>query len=339
MKSYLKSANVFAGIIAVFIPVSCSEWNDSGVVEIPCSSVVRYKDFLSEIRNIDELSFEEFESRIVQWQELRDSVFTNLALDTVNIPHSDIRGKCLALHDSIRSEFSRLAMSNPRNYKELLDLKVRLSPYIKDDELRRSSKGLRFFFDNLDSHPICRGGKNQILQAYRSFLSDTMEKGIHNLDDLVMFIEKEDVLFRAFLPYLKDMDGADITQGTKKCCSEVFLAAQRQDITYKDALIYMAMRTNRRLIQNVRACLEDISRERIKTPDQAYAYIWMILQPYASLDAFCVALLSPEDRWALDKMAEEIPVAFSSLCKIVSPERDRVNELPGMLMGIFISSL
>ena len=33
---------------------------------------------------------------------------------------------------------------------------------------------------------------------------------------------------------------ADITCDTEKCCSEVFLAAGRKEITYKEALIYMA---------------------------------------------------------------------------------------------------
>ena len=105
---------------------------------------------------------------------------------------------------------------------------------------------------------------------------------------------------------------ADITRDTEKCCSEVFLAAGRKEITYKEALIYMALRADRRLIQNVRTCLDDIHRGEIATPEQAHAYIWMILQPYASLE---------------------------TLRKILSSENNRLDELPGMLMEIFIASL
>ena len=103
---------------------------------------------------------------------------------------------------------------------------------------------------------------------------------------------------------------ADITRDTEKCCSEVFLAAGRKEITYKEALIYMALRADRRLIQNVRTCLDDIHRGEIATPEQAHAYIWMILQPYASLDGLCMTLLSPEDKKALDRIATETPGAF-----------------------------
>lgn len=103
--------------------------------------------------------------------------------------------------------------------------------------------------------------------------------------DLTTFIEKEDAVYRAFLSRLPDFDGenlSDITHDTERCCAQVFLAAERNDITYRNAMIYLAMRTNRRLIQNVRTCIDDICNKKVKTPAQAQAYIWMLLQPYSS---------------------------------------------------------
>lgn len=118
-----------------------------------------------------------------------------------------------------------------------------------------------------------------------------------------------------------------------------FFAAGRKEITYKDATIYMALRTDRRLIQNVRACLDNIRRGKVVTPEQAQAYVWMILQPYASLDGLCMTLLSPEDKETLYRMAAETPAAFEKLRRILPSEGDRLDELPGMLMEIFIASL
>lgn len=135
------------------------------------------------------------------------------------------------------------------------------------------------------------------------------------------------------------MDLSDITRDTEKCCAEVFRAAERQEITYKEAMIYMAMRTNRRVMQNVRACLDGVHRGEVTTPRQAHAFIWMILQPYASLDGFCLALLSPREKEVLDRMATEMPGAFSTLRKILSSENDRLEELPGMLIEIHIATL
>lgn len=197
-------------------------------------------------------------------------------------------------------------------------------------------------FAALDKRPAYRGNKEQTLSAYRKLLAGTLNNGIHDSRDLKRFIEKEDAVFRAFLSGLHDSGSAnmaDITRDTEKCCSEVFLAAGRKEITYKEALIYMALRADRRLIQNVRTCLDDIHRGEIATPEQAHAYIWMILQPYASLDGLCMTLLSPEDKKALDRIATETPGAFETLRKILSSENNRLDELPGMLMEIFIASL
>jgi hypothetical protein len=42
---------------------------------------------------------------------------------------------------------------------------------------------------------------------------------------------------------------ADITRGTEQCCSQIFLAAERKEITYREAMLYLTMRTNRRQIE------------------------------------------------------------------------------------------
>lgn len=238
--------------------------------------------------------------------------------------------------------FSRLALSRPRTYQEVLALKERFSPYAEDGELHRSAQEIRPFFASLDSRMAYRGGKEQLLSAYRTLLSETQRKGIHGHSDLTRFIEKEDALFRAFLARLNDyddMDLSDITRDTEKCCAEVFRAAERQEITYKEAMIYMAMRANRRVIQNVRACLDGVQRGDVTTSRQAHAFIWMILQPYASLDTFCLTLLSPGDKEALDRIATETPGAFGALRKILPSENDRLEELPGMLIEIHIATL
>ena len=301
-----------------------------------------YREYLSGIRSRDELSADSLTIYLRQWQTVRDSVFASVRRDTARQAHSGTRGECLLLHDSIRAEFSRLALSRPRTYKEVLVLKGRLSSYAGDGELQRSAEKIRPFFASLDDRPACRDGKGQILSAYRTLLSATLADGIHGIRDLTRFIEKEDAVYRTFMTRLHgfgEVDMADITRDTEKCCAQVFFAAERQEITYKEAMIYIAMRTNRRLIQSVQACLDDIRRGRITTPKQAHAYIWMILQPYASLDGFCIALLSEREKKTLYRLSEKTPEAFRALKETIGAQDDRLEELPGMLMEIFIASL
>lgn len=57
------------------------------------------------------------------------------------------------------------------------------------------------------------------------------------------------------------------------------------------------------------------------------------------LDDFCMMLLSPEDKAALDEIAEETPRAFETLHQVLQSDSNRLPELPGMLMEIFIASM
>lgn len=65
----------------------------------------------------------------------------------------------------------------------------------------------------------------------------------------------------------------------------------------------------------------------------------MILQPYVLLDDFGMALLSPSDRQALDMIADETPGAFDAMYRLIGSKGGRLDELPGMLMEIYVSSM
>lgn len=345
-KSYLNSSvlltKIAAASIAVLVLASCNGGSGKPLSEAKDDPAEIYREYLSGIRKQDNLSIEDLTKHLKQWQTLKDSVFARLRRDSLDRFHADDRMKYERLHDSIRTEFSRLALSKPRTYQEVLTLKEQFSPYAEDRELHQAAEESQPFFTSLDSRPACRGDKQQIHSVYRALLAETLRNGIHNHDDLTAFIEKEDAVFRAFLFHLHDFDNAntaDITRATEQCCSQVLLAAERKEMTYPQAMIYLAMRTNRRLIQNATTCIDDIRCKRVKTSAQAHAYIWMLLQPYASLDGFCMALLSPDDRKHLDKIAAQTPAAFEALSKILQSKGDRLDKLPGMLMEIFIHTL
>lgn len=345
-KSYFRSSELLSKItaasIAALMFISCDGGSGKSLYQAKDDPAGTYQDFLSDIRKQDDLSLEDLTKHIQRWQTVKDSVLAHIRLDTTAQPHSDIHKECERLHDSIRIEFSRLALSKPRTYQELLTLKQRLSPYAEDRELHRAAEEIRPFFASLNNRPACKGDKRQMLSTYRALLAETIQNGIHDCDDLTAYIEKEDAVFRAFLTHLHDSDNAnmaDITRDTERCCSQIFLAAGRKEITYQQAMIYVAMRTNRRLMQNVQTCIDDIRDKKVGTPAQAHAYIWMLLQPYASLDGFCMALLSPDDRKKLDRIAAQMPPIFEALGKILQSEGSHLNELPGMLMEIFIHTL
>ena len=59
----------------------------------------------------------------------------------------------------------------------------------------------------------------------------------------------------------------------------------------------------------------------------------------SSMDGFCMALLSSEERRHLDTLAMQTSDAFEVLGKILQSGNNRLDELPGMLLEAFIHTL
>lgn len=116
--------------------------------------------------------------------------FRYLERDTLARFHSVHIEDCKRTHDSIRMEFSRLALSKSCTYKDVLLVKEQVSPHLKDAELHRAAEAIRPFFVSLDSHPVCPGNRQRILAAYRDVLTQTTDYGIHCIANLTIYIEK-----------------------------------------------------------------------------------------------------------------------------------------------------
>ena len=335
-------AGLVAASVAMFLSVSCSNGNGSAESSMKEDPAGTYGKFLSEIRNMDSLSTEELAISINRWQSLKDSVFFYATQNTSGNPHSDLYGKCNEVHDSLHTEFTRLAGSAPRSYQDVFTLMERTSPYCGDKELTDAADSIRPFFCSLDSIPPLAIDGNGIRSAYRRLLAGTLQGGIHSLTGLKTFIRDEDVMFRTFLAHLDGLAGedmSDLTKDTERCCSLVFLAAENKEISYRDAMIYMAMRTNRRIIQNAVACLDDIREGKVKSRAQAFGYACMILQPYISMDGICTVLLSAREKEELRGISQQMPGAFARLGELLQSDNDGLAELPGTLMGIYIRTL
>ena len=149
-------------------------------------------------------------------------------------------------------------------------------------------------------------------------------------------------MFRSFLSHLPELADADlsaITDETEKCCLSVFQSAEDGKLSYRDALVYTAKRTNRRIVLNVLACCDDIDHNRVKREEQARAYVWMLLQPYISLDGFSMTVMSETERIKLYEVANNTPLMIANLNKIIGTENDQWQVLPGVLIKIMLTSI
>lgn len=326
---------------AILLLVSCKGETGKAMLKTAANPAIAYRSYLLDIRSRTELSTPELASELRRWQVLDDSISVHLQRDTLSF-NSDTRNECDLLHDSVRTEFCRLALTRPRTYNDIIHLKECLSPYLSDEELLLSVDEIEPFFEGVSRQTPFSGNCEQAIKAYREVLRRTLGKGIHGTDDLTLFIRQEDAIFRAFLTHLNElgqMNVSDITRDTERCCMQVFQAAEREELSYKEAMIYLAMRTNRRLLLNVRQCADDIRSGKVKTAEQAQAYLWMLLQPYTSLDAFGVALLTLQERQILHQATIDTPDLIDRLCKNALPDNGHLDNIPSLLVQAYISTL
>ena len=154
-KTNLKASSFLHMIAAASITVCMFTSCNGGLTEQSESDPAgTYRNYLLEVRKMKSISFEELSENLCQWQAIRDSVFNHVRQDTVGIHGQDLRKTCEGIHDSLRLEFSRLALSRPRSYQELFLLKRKLSSNDKDNGLIRTVEKIRPFFESLDKRPI-----------------------------------------------------------------------------------------------------------------------------------------------------------------------------------------
>lgn len=344
--SYFKQQSVLAKGIAVcfaiFILASCGKNTDDSMFQTSESAVNAYRTYLSDMRSMETLSTEHLIEAINGWQALRDSVFVRIAKDTANCIHANYESEIRGLHDSLRIEFTRLALEKSRTFADVLLIKEKTSQYRQDTELAQAVTDAESFFRSLDSVAPCHGNAKQTVSAYQSFLANTLKSGIDSKDKMLAFIQEEDRLFRSFLshlPKLADADLSAITRDTEKSCLSIFQSAENGRLSYRDALVYTTRRTNRRIILNALACRDDINQGNVKTEAQARAYVWMLLQPYVALDGFSVAILSDMERTTLHAVADRTPQMIAKLNKTAGTDNGQWQVLPGVLIKIMLTSI
>ena len=124
-------------------------------------------------------------------------------LPAISIPTCTVNATWF--HDSLRTEFIRLAGSAPRSYQDVFVLKERTSPYCDDKELADAADSIgRFSFLLTVFRPLLLRA-TAFVQHTAGYLPGRCKDRIHNLTDLKTFIRDEDVMFRTFLAHLDDL--------------------------------------------------------------------------------------------------------------------------------------
>lgn len=262
-------------ILAILLLASCSKDGSNLSFHNTKEALDVQKEFLSSMKSNQDLSMEHLADKISKWRILEDSVSACLMRDTIKKAHSFPMEDFSNVHDSIRDEFMRIATAKRRTFKDVLLLKMKATPYKGMKETDSLSIVASRFFESLDSLPEYKGDKTRILTTYHFFLEKAKKEGIANQSQFLAFLKTEDRLFRTFLSHLHEMSDVSvshITSGTEDVCKMIAQSSRKGNLPTRDAVVYMAARTSRRIIANAQTCIADIKSGKVTSAEQRTAY-------------------------------------------------------------------
>ena len=327
---------------AILLLASCSKDASELSFHDAREALDAQKVFLSRMKSDKDLSMEHLADKISKWRTLEDSVSACLMRDTIKKAHSFPMEDFSNVHDSIRDEFMRIATAKRRPFKDVLLLKMKATPYKGMKETDSLSIVASRFFESLDSLPEYKGDKTRILTTYHFFLEKVKKEGIANQSQFLTFLKTEDRLFRTFLSHLHEMSDVSvshITSGTEDVCKMIAQSSRKGNLPARDAVAYMAVRTNRRIIANAQTCIADIKSGKVTSAEQRTAYFWMILQPFLSVDDFGMSMLSEKQRKDLVQLSTDALGTIACLSRSLQMDKNMTDGLPDMFIKLYISSL
>lgn len=301
-----------------------------------------YSKLLHKIRLYDQASTDLIIDLAEEYRTISDSVFVCINRDSINNKNYHAKSAYDVINDSIIIELERLIDGSSRNFKDYYHILDKLSIRKLPEGVESLAVSAHIFFHSMDSVAIHPADKRHTIQIYENTLNSALSQGIHSKQDILHFLRTEDIAFRLFLVHLSswgDMSLTNIKTQTEQQVKSIFESSNRQRpiMSKTEIVVLMTMRNNRRLLQNAATCVTDAHKLSFKDSNQATAYLWMLLQPWLSIDSFSYALLSQEEKQSLEKLAVEMPQAVSKL------ESGRfsidLNELPTLLMKAYIDNL
>ena len=306
--------------LTVFLFSSCSS-DDKLDFRSSNDALRAYQDYLSSVKKTKICNTSSFCKEIKVWKEISDTVYHFLMKDSTFIKDLHCANDYASIHDSIRFEFLRLTETWRYSYEDVLQIKEQTSIFHEDNELHEAVIEAQPFFVALDSLPVIESNKKDILSQYRSLLKHTIQSGIHDKDAMLDFIGKEDILFRSFLIHIYEMDN------------------ENGEIAARDAMVYMSMRTVRRLLQNSTACISDINNQKTMSKAQGNAYLWMIIQPFISIDQFSIATLTPQEHSHFNYIIAQLPKSVKFAETFGIDQRALNYLLPQQLLKMYVLTL
>lgn len=331
---------VVAIALAICFVASCSTSKGKMTFRNSQDALVSYQKFLQQLQGKENVPAEDLADLLNQWTELRDTIYNYIEKDSSFHKHNWLLTHADGISDSVKIELYRICSSTKRNIEDVLLIKERTALSIIDQNLESSADKARHFYRSLAVENTKNEKATQALNRYRTFLRTAKDRGIENEKELTDFLQEEDELFKSFLSHIQeypDQDLSDITQMTEAVCMNICNNAAQKKMDSGEVVVYMAMRVNRRLLQNADTCLTCIEKKAKLSESQRMAFFWMIIQPFISIDRFGFTLLDDVQKKQLSSVAKRFIKAQSS--EAFGNENPPTGQISDLILKLYISTL
>lgn len=322
-------------VLATTLSTSCSSrkiysFND------PAEAIKTCREKLSELKEIKTCNVDDLSAIIKDWVYLRDSSYVCLAKKMVS-NNSVLAMDYFKLTDSIRTEITRIAMSEKRDMRDILDLKIGSS--IARDTVKNKNvyKDALSLFKDFDKNKTITD-RDLLLRNYNKLLSS--DKNIlSNSGKISNFLKEEDVCFRSLMNMLLVIPEDKlqmIASETAFLFENLYGRVEKTNGSLNEYLnTVLSIRFNRRLIQNAKACADYVSKGAKLTEEQKANFRWMLIQPFTVLDEKLISVLTEEQIKDLQDISENLPSILSKVDgKASNPENS--NKLSEILSTYFL---
>lgn len=199
------------------------------------------------------------------------------------------------------------------------------------------------FFAGLDKQPTYKTGTPaDLIRQYSNFLEVAKSQEISDKQQLLKYLEIEDRHFRTFLSHITDysnMGLGNIIKNTEIICSQIFRSASNGRLQSDYTMVYMSMRTDRRLLQNATVCNDLLKAKKVKDGLKVNAFLWMVIQPYLSMDSFSITMMTEKQTKQYMSIAENYSQLIDNLAAVGLVDKETAQQLPMQITRLYISSL
>ena len=319
--------------------VSCS--NDAPQsFSSPLEALRACQSELSSIRTNKSLDIKILSEITAHWQQVQDSAYICLLRDSTIADNVDCNVVFFAVADTVREVIMERILAKPRTMDELMTFKALTTKGRKNVQKSDDFKKACRFYDKADKQPVIADIKTTIAE-YKALL--TQQKPIRSEKDLMVFIKAEDRCFRSLMKHLSKVPQEDLQMLTDRTAVliDALYRHTSKNLGTKDnnrVMMILAMRINRRMIQNAQACVTDVIQRKKLTEQQAGNYRWMLIQPFMNIDGNAMSALTDEQYKQLGDIAKRLPQIMIRLDGIKDASHEEMVKLNQVLVNYLFKS-